>query len=348
MGTASDKDYNIICLISASISLTFIIVLSIYHFIKRFTNKSATQDHIHPSSTSLISWYNAQILFSFLIILFYGLHVASMLFRDLHYVILFSCEFGVRLVGAMWCLSKASLWTLLILRLQVSFADSELVYSTKKVIIPMLSYICFYVLVISTLGFFYTQGSNTNDHSSDGSDSEFNTSKSDIRCVWEYPIWALILTLVSDMIVSVVCLCLFVRPLLVMMNEAKEVIGDPNDSRADENSYINNNSDARMWFLIKKYVILVSIAVVTTFIALITLFLDANNALNAIICNICFDLDAIINVACVILMNAIHGRLYIKLCWICDTCINVDKITAPLQSRISTSAKIVKMNSDHA
>ena len=356
----SDKEYNVISMTGASTSLIFIITFSIYDLTKRYKNKSSDQDFSHSSSTSLFSWRNAQTLFSHLIILCYGLQMAAMLFRDLHYLILLSCEACARIVGTIWCFSKASLWAVLIIRLQVSFSRSTYAYSTKKVIVPLLSYILLYLSVAVTIAMITTEGFNVNNNDNDDNH---------IRCAWKYPPWGIGLTIASDMFMSLLCLFLFIRPLVMLANQMKEMMsGRPkrkqeNNNKKDKDGKgenkdgkhgkksskgskgggnLNDHSDPKMIFLIKKYVILVSIAVATTFMALIVTFLDSSNVVQALFVNICFYVDASINVACVILMNAVHTELYIKLCSRCDRCINVDIITAPLhvQSHSSDTPKI--------
>ena len=131
--------------------------------------------------------------------------------------------------------------------------------------------------------------------------------------------------IVSDLFMTLICVCLFVRPLIQLI----------------KTSGSNAESNLSLLYVSKKYVALVSFSLVTTCVALCGVALRPKEPIVGTMAMLCLDFDAIINSFCVMLMFAKHDSLYRNLCccYKChDTCHNINQAQEQVAMEVAMSS----------
>ena len=209
-----------------------------------------------------------------------------------------ACVIYIYLLHISYHWSKASLYALLTARLHLSYVNTRYEYSLNKVIYP---------LYLSTIAFIILTGIGDYFEVKSSWSSEFRW------CDTDQATWGILVTIGWDMIATIVCLILFIRPLRKMMKQIKQARKESNYSVNTKTKNNNNNKNKNKIQddtpkLIRKYCILTGIALVTSIIPVLLAFIfetlligDSLVQIGTIIFYAALSLDNLTNVICVLL-----------------------------------------------
>ena len=166
-------------------------------------------------------------------------------------------------------------------RLQIAFFGSQFEYK-RRVILALYGFITT-MLCISIVGSFTeTYG-----------EWMYNEEEAINWCQGIVPVWGAISTVLTDSLLSIALMIMFLRPLILLIKYESA----------------NNRKLKR---LVIKYALLSVIALISTFINMVMVCTNAGS-FGAI--------DTIVNSICIMLMNQIHAHIYNVVCEPCTRCI---------------------------
>eukprot|EP01084_Bolivina_argentea_P267387 453861_1 len=243
----------------------------------------------------------------------YILHGFGIALRSFHiYRSTIACWHAVNVSLLLFSTTKIFLYSVLIIRVDVSFGGTHHGYSRKYLIYPYLIFVC--ILYVIQIFRFLLKAIVIRDWA-------FYDAENDI-CISQLPAGDLLYAFVFDFTNSILCLVLFIKPI------RKLLTSNSNQSHQKNNKFAN---------LIIKYVILVSITITSSWIfTFISIFVHWWSDL--------WYIDNTINVFCLFGLASVHSNVYDVIFSCCHKgcllCSGLYKFTNPMPDEIDTKSEI--------
>lgn len=187
------------------------------------------------------------------------------------------CSITARLASVSYTFAKMWMYLVFVYRLKIIYDDSMFSYKHNIIYIMMSGIIIYSMgIIIATLLLVSTDVSGSNI----------------CGIIWVFGI--LEAQVLLDLLTNSLCCYFFVRPLKILLKKDED--SDKDNMRHRE----------KMYFIIRKNVILTFVAVVSTFFILVFLAISGLNAFASI--------DVVFNCFCIMMFNGEHIRFYNSLC----------------------------------
>ena len=200
------------------------------------------------------------------------------------------CGVFPNLASVWWHSSKCIIYFILVLRMKVVFDGSAYQYSNKILYTLAVFVALFWVYAIF--------GDMTEIYGT----YEYIPAEDKYWCQCHLAIYGIALSGGIDTVLSIVCLILFTRPLLIVLKNTRDII--QNDRNVE-----HLESDDKLQDFVVKYFLLTLIAITSTGIWTILALVSDFGALAAI--------DVNVNALCILLMGSLYKKCYFALCNLC-------------------------------
>eukprot|EP01084_Bolivina_argentea_P137840 242765_1 len=252
--------FTLVGIMIASIGVVLIlilVILQVYHFHKAKLKTLSNFNHFS---------YITNLLTIFVIILFW---LCSCLFLLLYTGLshqFMSCNTVYAIMPKVVQVAMYSKWTVFLLRIKMCFKNSIYQYSTYKLIILGIIFSMFSITIITV--------SVIVVHS-----YEYEINNEWIICTMKIPKWFGILVGGSDVIISFICMFLFIQPLRNITKQQNEIelqktienkhsqpsqTGTETSRSGTGTEFSNNNKENYCQRVVRKYTILTTVAGVTS------------------------------------------------------------------------------------
>ena len=194
------------------------------------------------------------------------------------------CGVWPNLAAVMWHTAKCSIYNIYVLRMKVSFKGSAYEYSNNVLYVLCILFNLYWVYAVF--------GDMTEIYGS----YEYIPSEDTYWCQFHFALWGMIVTGTIDTILSMICLSLFLKPLITVLRNSEGMKGNADSNELED-------------FIIK-YFLLSLIAIASTGLWVLCVVLQTN--FGAIV-----GVDSSLNALSVFLMFGAYKKYYFLLCTPC-------------------------------
>ena len=280
--------------------ILFAIAIDLVNHRKSEKQDSSTKT---PQSVTILSWLTATALYAFL------LHsgIVSLIRLGVYPDADVFCLWLAKSVTALYHFTRGTLYAVLVCRVHVTFGGSVYEYNRRLVIAPLYALIASWLVSCVTLDMVFVGGHLGHEE----------------VCVADHAWWGVVLSGSVDLLLSAICLALFVVPLAKLnktgdmaMMELDAVSPSAVSSESDEPVPVprlaaqSSRRTRHLGALILRYGLLVKIAILSTTLMHVALLWRG-------ISDLAVPVDHAINAWCIILIKNVNKRLYRRLCYLC-------------------------------
>eukprot|EP01083_Nonionella_stella_P075979 206806_1 len=280
---------NRVLMIIGLVLITFLLVFHCVNICYLHGKKNKTNANTKRTSIKSNQKYvtlNASLTMAMLIFsLIHQIHDTLDMFGVFQSLFGFIKDCGIlpNLTAIWWHCSKFCIYNIYILRLKVAYGESAFGYKDKTLL--LLS------IVVNIFWIYSIFGDLTEIYGT----YQYEPSEGIYWCQLNVAVFGIVMTIAVDATLSILCLVLFLRPLIKIIRYAVKY----------------NNPNAKMESLAIKYLLLTFIAIGSTTIWLFLFLFTEYGAFVAV--------DININALSVLLMNSIYQRYYVAFCLPCHT-----------------------------